>query len=143
MDVKHLNECLRGELSAMETYRQALEKARGQHGKDVEYEQLAQMLRDHEEAAGRLRDLIQRLGGQPANDSGVWGAWSRTVMGTAKLFGDKAALKALKEGEQSGLDDYEKVMREGASPDVTNAIASIVEREREHVRQLDRMMEAA
>lgn len=30
-------------------------------------------------------------------------------MQTDQLFGDKAALKALKEGEESGLEEYEEV----------------------------------
>ena len=141
MDVQGLNKCLRGELSAVETYRQALDKSRDQYGTDAKFAQLSQMCRDHEDAAARLRDLITRLGGNASNDSGAWGTWSKTVMGTAKLFGDKAALKALKEGEESGLKDYEDAMRQGAAQDVAGALAPIVATEREHVRQLDRMME--
>jgi hypothetical protein len=45
-------------------------------------------------AADRLKTEIQRLGGTSVDDSGAWGTWSKIVMATARLFGDKAALKA-------------------------------------------------
>ena len=141
MDVQDLNKCLRNELSAIETYRQALEKNRGQYGADSKFRQLSQMCSDHEQAAAHLRTLIQQQGGTPSDDSGAWGAWSKTVMGTAKLFGDKAALKALKEGEESGLKDYEGVLREPDTSGVNSTLAPIVRKEQEHVRELDRMIE--
>ena len=109
MKANDLNECLRGELSAIETYHQALEKNRKQYGEETRFQQLASMLKDHQEAAMRLRRLIEGLGGTPSNDSGAWGTWSKTVMGAAKLLGDKAALKALKEGEESGIKRYDDI----------------------------------
>lgn len=133
-----LNKILRGELSATETYRQALDKIRGEYGQDARFAQLSQMLQDHEQAASQLRAMIQETGGTASNDSGAWGTWSKAVMGTAKLLGDKAALKALKEGEESGLKDWDSV-----APDVRNRFSSVISREQEHVRQLDRMIEAA
>jgi len=65
-------------------------------------------------------------------------------MGTAKLFGDKAALKALKEGEESGLKDYRDAIDDTSTPaDVKTALNTIVSTEQGHVRELDRMMESA
>ena len=142
--VDDLNGLLRSELSAIETYRQALEKNRNEYGEDARYLQLTQMMRDHEQAASQLRDLVQRMGGVAANDSGAWGTWSKTVMGAAKLFGDKSALKALKEGEESGIKDYRTALRERSTPpEIQQVCSTIVTREEEHVRQLDRLIEAA
>lgn len=91
-----------------------------------------------------MRSLIQRMGGTPSDDSGAWGTWSKTVMGTAKLLGDKAALKALKEGEESGVKSYESVAQDPSAPaDTKNLLAGIITMEQEHVRDLDRLMEAA
>lgn len=137
-----LNTLLRDELSATETYRQALEKIRAEHGHDARFQQLADMQRDHEQAAAQLRSLIQQMGGQASNDSGAWGTWARTVMGTAKLLGDKAALKALKEGEESGLKDWSTIQAR-CSPELRAQFEPTIAREREHVRQLDRLIEAA
>ena len=142
--VDDLNGLLRSELSAIETYRQALEKNRNEYGADTRYQQLTQMMRDHEQAASQLRELVQRMGGVAANDSGAWGTWSKTVMGAAKLLGDKSALKALKEGEESGIKDYRSAMRDGTPPpELQQVFTTIVSREEEHVRQLDRLIEAA
>ena len=144
MDVNDLNKCLRGELSAIETYRQALDKNRAQYSSDAKFAQLSQMLRDHEETAARIRGVIQQLGGTPSDDSGAWGTWSKTVMGTAKLFGDKAALKALKEGEENGIKDYESVLRDPNVPaQVKDTFTSALSKEQQHVQQLDRLLATA
>jgi uncharacterized protein (TIGR02284 family) len=144
MEVDDLNKCLRGELSAIETYRQALDKNRQQYANDVKFQQLTQMLRDHQDAAEQLRDCIRRLGGTPSTDSGAWGTWSQTVMGTAKLFGDKAALKALKEGEESGIKDYRDLLDDNSVPsDVKSIASSVISREQRHVQEIDRLMNAA
>lgn len=144
MNFEDLNKCLRSELSAIETYHQALEKHRQDATNDAHFQQLNQMLDDHRDAASRLQSLIQQNGGTPAADSGAWGTWSKTVMGAAKLFGDKAALKGLKEGEENGLKDYENVARDSsASAEVKNIISPLMARQQEHIRQLDRLIEAA
>ncbi|HEX6794901.1 MAG TPA: DUF2382 domain-containing protein [Casimicrobiaceae bacterium] len=144
VDVDDLNRLLRDELSAIETYRQALDKNRGQYGQDARFQQLAAMLRDHEQAATQLRGMIGQLGGTPSDDSGAWGTWANTVMGTAKLFGDKSALKSLKEGEQSGIEDYEQLLQDNdVSSTVRNSLTSICSKEKEHVRTLDRLIETA
>jgi uncharacterized protein (TIGR02284 family) len=143
MEVDNLNKCLRDELSAVETYRQALDKNRAQYGNDAKFQQLGEMLRDHEQAANELRTCIQRLGGTPSDDSGAWGTWSKTVMGAAKLFGDEAALKALKEGEESGIKDYRDVLDDTDVPgDVKSLATSLMSRDQQHVQQIDRLMNA-
>lgn len=140
--IDDLNKLLRDELSATETYRQALDKLGDEFGQDPRFRQLTQMLQDHEQAATQLRALIRQMGGEASNDSGAWGTWSNTVMGAARLLGDKAALKALKEGEESGLKDY-RTMQERTPSDLREVFAAIISKEQEHVRQLDRLIEAA
>lgn len=143
MDVDDLNQCLKDELSACETYRQALDKHRGEYGSDAKFQQLSQMLRDHEDNAARLRDLVRQAGGTPSTDSGAWGTWSKTVMGAAKLFGNNAALKALKEGEESGIKDYRDLIDdEDTTPTVKDALRDAMARDQAHVRELDRLMTA-
>lgn len=100
--VDKLNEFLRGELSAVETYRQALEKISG-GGTRV---QLEQCRRSHEERVALLQRSITIFGGQPASTSGAWGSFAKLAEGSAKLFGEKAAIAALEEGEDHGLKLY-------------------------------------
>lgn len=99
-----LNSFLRGEISAVETYRQAIEK--------LEQPQLASQLQDcmqsHKQRVTFLTDQIRMLGGTPSTGSGVWGAFAKAVEGGAKVFGEKAAVAALEEGEDHGRNDYRR-----------------------------------
>jgi demethoxyubiquinone hydroxylase (CLK1/Coq7/Cat5 family) len=106
--IDKLNSFLRGELSAVETYRQAIDKLAG-HGQVASLEMCK---RSHEERARLLREEIRRRGGQPSEGSGLWGAFAKLVEGGAKLFGDKAAIAALEEGEDHGRDDYARDVQE-------------------------------
>ena len=144
MNVDDLNRLLRDELSAIETYRQALDKNRDEYEQDARFQRLAQMLHHHEQAAMQLRNMIRQIGGTESNDSGAWGTWANTVMGTAKLFGDKSALKALKEGEESGIKDYRSMLEDrDVAPEAKNLFTSILAQEQQHVVVLDQLIEAA
>lgn len=104
-DIDQLNSFLRGELSAVETYDQALEKLEDEPS-------LAAPLRtcrtSHMRRVDLLRNEVTRLGGKPANGSGAWGNFAKLVEGGAKVFGKKAAIAALEEGEDHGRDDYQR-----------------------------------
>jgi hypothetical protein len=100
--VETLNECLRGEISAVETYRQALDTLTSSPARI----RLERARLSHEQRVERLRREVVRLGGQPVETSGAWGAFARLVEGSAKKLGDKAAIAALKEGEDRGLKLY-------------------------------------
>jgi bacterioferritin (cytochrome b1) len=97
-----LNKLLRGELSAVETYRQALERL----ASSTCATELMENRRSHEQRVEMLRNHILRLGGKPSDSSGPWGGFARLVEGGAKLFGEKAAIAALEEGEDHGLKLY-------------------------------------
>jgi len=102
-DIDQLNSFLRGEMSAVETYDQAIEKFRDEPG-------LAETLRtcrsSHDRRVSALKSEVQRLGGAPAEGSGAWGAFAKLVEGGAKIFGKGAAIDALEQGEDHGRDDY-------------------------------------
>lgn len=105
--VDQLNSLLRGEISAVETYRMALDKLdRGSHARG----ELETCIRSHEERVNVLRDKVRQLGGTPATSSGPWGVFARLVEGGARALGDKAAIAALEEGEDHGLKDYRSAL---------------------------------
>lgn len=117
--IKTCNSLLRGELSAVETYSQALEKFPGSPGAEA----LQRIRSDHEESAQVLRNHIAEMGGTPATDSGAWGSFAQAVEGTAKILGESAALKALIEGEQHGINEYENALEdEGVMTDAKDSI---------------------
>ena len=100
--VDTLNTFLRGEISAVETYRQALEKLNHSASRT----QLLDCHLSHEQRVARLRAQVEKLGGQPSSNSGPWGAFAKLIEGGAKIFGEKAAISALEEGEDHGLKLY-------------------------------------
>ena len=105
--VDALNTLLRGELSAVETYGQVLEK----FGSDAPTE-LIKCQRSHDARTSKLRNRIAELGGVPASGSGTWGAFAKLFEGGAALFGRKSALAALEEGEDHGLADYREKVKD-------------------------------
>lgn len=106
--VDTLNSLLRGELSAVETYSQAIAKTR-RDGKGA-IACLDENRRDHATRASQLTARIRGMGGEPATGSGAWGAFARLVQGGAGLFGRDSAIAALEEGEDQGLSDYRKAL---------------------------------
>jgi hypothetical protein len=98
------NSFLRGELSAVETFRQALAKISDPAMRTV----LEDCARSHQERVVLLNDEIRRLGATPSASSGVWGTFAKLVERSAKGFGIKTAIAALEEGEDHGLADYKR-----------------------------------
>jgi demethoxyubiquinone hydroxylase (CLK1/Coq7/Cat5 family) len=105
--IDQLNSFLRGELSAVETYRQALDSVDSVPHRST----LETCARSHQERVALLRDEVQRRGGRPAEGSGAWGAFAKAIEGAARGFGEKAAISALEEGEDHGRDDYKRDLK--------------------------------
>lgn len=103
-----LNSFLRGEISAVETYRQAIEKIKDPAIRS----QLQTCEQDHEKRIELLRERITSLGGKPDQGSGAWGVWAKLLQGGSDLLGEKTALSALEQGEDHGLNDYRKDLDE-------------------------------
>jgi hypothetical protein len=101
--IDQLNSFLRGEMSAVETYRMALDKL---DKLSSARDELLANLKSHQERVLALQDAIIAAGGTPAESSGPWGTLAKAIEGAAKALGDKAAVAALEEGEDHGLKDY-------------------------------------
>lgn len=108
--IEKLQACLRGELSAAETYELALKSITHV----ALHHSLQELLASHARSAEKLRANIVRLGAEPSTSSGVWGAFAKTVQVGADILGDRTALAALEEGEDHGLKLYTEGM-EGCS----------------------------
>lgn len=100
--IDQLNSFLRGELSAAETYRLALDRLEHTEHRGT----LVQCSRSHEERARLLTEAILGRGGEPADSSGAWGSLVRMIERGAAAISEKAAIAALEEGEDHGRDDY-------------------------------------
>jgi len=101
--ISTLNGLLRGELSAVETYNQAI--------KQLAQEPIRALVENRDDHARRVGVLTQQVtivGGNPETSSGVWGSFAKLVEKSASLAGRKAIIAALEEGEDRGLADYRK-----------------------------------
>jgi uncharacterized protein (TIGR02284 family) len=132
--VDEVNGLLEGELSAVETYKQAMEK--------VKAPELDKALKNHEAAVNDLRAQVKSLGGTPVESSGVWGTWTEAVTGAAKTIGRETALKALKEGEKHGVDEYEEALKDDDVPVVAKNLIKdkLLPQQQEHINSLDKLI---
>jgi CBS domain-containing protein len=136
-----LESLVRGELSAVETYKLALTKVGGEAAGD----ELRRIEREHEEAVDLLLESLRRRGAPPPKNSGLRGKWSRAFEAAAMLVGRKAAIRALKQGEAHGLHGYEDALKdESLDPEVRELIrARLLPQAREHIPALDRILAGA
>lgn len=97
-----LNRCLRTELSAVETYDLAIAKI----GRTELTNILQQIRASHDLRAVILREYLVAAGCQPAQSSGVWGAFAKAVQAGADLLGDRTAMTALEQFENHAAQVY-------------------------------------
>lgn len=107
------NNLLRGEVSAGQTYGQAILK----YEAISVTEELDRIRKEHADAAVILGDLIRELGGTPDEHSGTWGVFAMAIQATANLFGAESALEALRRGEEKGLKDYQDALEDEDLPE--------------------------
>ena len=105
--IDHLNSLLRGELAAVETYDQVIQKF-----PDGPVSDLVENRTCHSNRIPVLTERVLQLGGTPASSSGGWGVLANLTEAGAKIFGKDAAISALELGEDEGLDDYRNSLAE-------------------------------
>ena len=113
------NALLRGEISAVETYTQAIETF-DKTSTDVVLERIRA---DHQQNVFELKKLVTEGGAEPSTGSGVWGGFVQTLEGAATLFGESPALKILQTGESHGISQYENAL---ANADVSAAAKATI-----------------
>lgn len=99
------NDLLRGELSAVETYTEVIEKYDGKPASELE-----RIRNEHFASAQRLRENVYDMGGVPREETGGWGLVAKAVQTMANLFGENSAIEALQRGEENAREDYEKAL---------------------------------
>lgn len=141
--VRRLNSLLRGEISAAETYRMAIDReGNSKNPQNARIELLRKVCEEHDQAAQSLRDRIRELGAEASDSSGPWGVWAKFTQGSAGLFGDAAALKSLKEAEMHGLKDYQEAVE---AMDATSADLirnQLVAARQRHIQLLDQLIDS-
>ena len=141
--ITRLNSLLRGEISAAETYRNVLERStHSDHAATVGT--LRPVQEEHVRACQLLRARVSELGGEPADSSGIWGVWAQTVQGALSLFGgDLGGLRALREGEEHGLKDYESALNDVDATSAQLIQNRCIPSQQEHIVTLDGLLNTA
>lgn len=119
--MKQVDELIRGEISAVESFDTVINKI-----KDAgELTKLSELRQDHQRAVENLKKFAGGNWEGKTDSSGPWGTFTTAFAGGASLFGDKAAVNALKIGEQHGLNEYKEALNdEGIRPEVKELIRS-------------------
>lgn len=135
--IKACNELLRGELAAVETYTQAVDKFDSPQERGV----LTDILRDHLHSVDVLREHVVAMGGDPSDSSGLWGNFTQAIENTAKLLGETPALAVLEAGEKHGIAEYEDALeREGVMFEIKENIREdLLPRLSEHIQMLKQL----
>jgi hypothetical protein len=140
-NIDTLNNLLKDELSATETYQQVLTKFK--ENVDLgEAEYLTPIHENHKVAVTNLQELITRLSGTPIECSGSWGTWAKIILSGAMLAGKDAILKTLLEGEKSGVKDYQETLED---TELHSEIRSLIETkllpaQQLHIATLNRLL---
>jgi len=113
------NELLRGEISAVESYTQAIKKFDTTNSDTA----LERILSDHQQNVIELQKLVVESGGDPVTTSGARGGFVQALEGTATLFGESPALKILQSGECHGISQYENAL---AHEEVSTAAKTVI-----------------
>jgi len=137
-----LNSLLRGEVSAVETYDQAIEKFTNPLQSEV-LTVLAHIRDEHILIVNWLRQRITSQGGDPVEGSGVWGSFTQAITSTAKLLGPQTALAALKQGELIGFENFQKTLADSVLPSDYHATLTqeFIQKSQQHVAALDDLIQ--
>lgn len=106
--IETCNSLLRGEISAVETYGQAIEK----FSAEPETRDLAEIRIEHERAVQALRENVLSMKGLPEIESGSWGSTTKAIQATANFFGENSAIRSLQQGEEIGRAAYEAALED-------------------------------
>ena len=99
--ILNLNTLLRGEISAVETYNQAIK-----HVADEPIDDLIANRNCHRKRVNLLNESIAQHGGSAGATSGMWGSFAKLVENGASLISSKSVIAALEEGEDRGVALY-------------------------------------
>lgn len=109
-EMTQMDDLIRGEMAAVKTYDTVLADLKT----GPEKERLTAIRADHQAAVDRLSKYVA---GKPdlvedTESAGAWGGFATAWTKGAKLMGNKAALGALKQGEEHGISEYKEALED-------------------------------
>jgi bacterioferritin len=132
-----LNELLKGELMAMNIYKETDDI----QGDEQVTAMLAEFARDHQEHARLLTNRIHELGGTPIETAGLPGAMADITAKVNALMGPSHLLEQIYGGEDKGVHAYEDRIDE-LDPKSQELVRRIMDTDHDHLRRFKERMEA-
>ncbi len=130
-----LKNVIQGEMSALETYDQVIDKFNGR----PEVEHLRTIRSDHSNAVNTLKGHYLEEADSAPGGSGIWGGIAKTVTGAAKVGGEESSLKALKQGEKRGEKEYNELLScDGVPKDISSFIKEVaLPNQKRHIEDIN------
>ncbi len=137
--MKQVDELIRGELAAVQSIDAVLAKINN----DMERTELSTIREDHVRAVDTLKRYAGADFKESTNSAGPWGAFASAFTGGASLFGDKAAVQALKVGEEYGMKEYKEALADNAvSSELRQVIQSeLLPQQERHISTINRYIQ--
>lgn len=138
MEPTQLDDLIRGEMTAVKTYDTALEKVKD----EKEAAKLKKIREDHVNAVSKLKTFANKDVKEDTTSAGPWGAFATAYTSGAKLFGNEAALKALQQGEEHGINEYKEALEDDKiKPELKQMIKTqFLPKQEEHIKTLKTFM---
>ena len=135
--INTLNTFLKGQYMGIHAYEHHIQKLTDPSIKR-EFQKIQQ---DHKNHALKVAERIQNLGGKPVDDEGVIGS----VQGFISQFNIPDSSSGIIESALKGENDYgiqisEKIVRGDLDPESYQLIENILNKDREHVNFLNRLL---
>ncbi|NMB02088.1 MAG: DUF2383 domain-containing protein [Firmicutes bacterium] len=132
-----LNELLKGELMAMNIYRETEDL----QGDEQVMTMLKQFAKDHEEHAKLLAERIKELGGTPITGTGLGGAMASMSAKFNAMRGPAHLLRQVYDGEDKGVHAYEDRIDE-LDPESQQLVSAIMSEDHDHLKLFKERMES-
>jgi len=138
---KFADKILRGELSAIEAYDHVIEATI--RDPEAPITTLAQIRNEHQRSCESLRQLVEKKGEHPSEDSGAWGTIVTALINVRSFFGPVSALRTLRTGEEHGLKLYQDALDMDLGERERAIIRDIlIPRQVRHMAQLDSLIDS-
>jgi uncharacterized protein (TIGR02284 family) len=136
--VKHLESLAHLDIDAVHAYTSAIDRI-----DIVEVKQrLTEFRSDHETHISNLSPLIERLGGKvPTRSPDFKGFFIQGFTAIRSMFGNEAALKAMKGNEELTNKTYEKALGVDFPVDILDVVRRNREDERRHLDYINRCID--
>ncbi|HHT65440.1 MAG: DUF2383 domain-containing protein [Caldicoprobacterales bacterium] len=135
-NVKTLNELLRGEHMAIQSYESVLPSL-----KEDTRKQIGGILKDHKQHALELADRITALGGVPEEATGIAGMMSQAKLKIeSKVRDEKSILRKLYDGEDQGIAAVENIIRGDLDSTSREMVDKILRTDHDHLKKLQQMI---